>query len=43
MFLPFNIEDPRRESYPGDLQGREDILEEGNPDQLQDGINTVAT
>ena len=37
MFLPFNIEDPHRESFPGDLQGREYVLEEGDPDQLQDG------
>jgi len=43
MYLPFNIEDPRRESFPGPLQGVENVLDEGDPDRLQNGINTVAT
>ena len=43
MYLPFNIEDSCRELFPGPLQGVENVLEEGDPDQLQNGINTVAT
>jgi len=43
MYLPFNIEDPCRESFPGPLQGVENVLEESYPDRLQNGINTVAT
>jgi len=43
MYLPFNIEDPCRESFPGPLHGVENVLEGGDPDLLQNGINTVAT
>jgi len=42
MYLPFNIEDPCRESFPGPLQGVENVLEEGEPIG-SNGINTVAT
>ena len=38
-FKYFNIEDPHRELFPGPLQGRENILKEGDPDRLQDGIH----
>ena len=40
--VPFNIEDPRRRSFRGPLQGRKNILEEGDPDRLQYDINIVA-
>ena len=40
--VPLNIEDPRRRSFPGPLQGRKNILEEGDPDRLQYGINIEA-
>ena len=40
--VPFNIEDPRRRSFPGPLQGRKNILEEGDPDRLQHDTNIVA-
>ena len=40
--VPFNIEDPRRRSFPGPLQGRKNILEEGDPNRLQYGISIVA-
>jgi len=43
MYLLFNIEDPCRELGPGPLQGVENVLEEGDPDRLQNGINIVAT
>ena len=43
MYLPFNIEDSCRELFPGPLQGVENVLEEGDPGRLQNGINTVAT
>jgi len=43
MYFPFNIEDPCRELFPGPVQGVENVLEEGDLDRLQNGINTVAT
>ena len=43
MYLPFDVEHPGRESFPGPLQGREDILKEANPDRLQDGIQGIST
>merc|ERR1719187_1880900 len=41
--VPFDVEHPGRESFPSPLQGREDILEKGNPDRLQDGIHGIST
>ena len=43
MYLPFNVKYPGRESFPSPIQGGEDILEERNPDRLQDGIQGIST
>ena len=38
----YYIEDPCRESFHGPIQGRDNILKEGDPDQLQYGIYRIS-